>query len=853
MAVAIHPLRLLARTDADVSEVYHSFFFAEYIGGQMTLVHKVPTFRKKKVDEDLEIGVQFFITEFASKPFITDTFGQFVVTSSVGTKYNVFWRSLESRMFIAVTSFYLLTFTRELFSLLPSIPAADLYVTLLSLCETPMLPISGVQYNINFQRVLKGSSASELVDSAFIKPIKFSNVEQVCDWSINAVALSVFNAKMLVSAWEAILLERKVLVASTNAALIAPCCEFLRRLVLPLMVINTYVPYLTPLIINTLDSPLPYLVGADTNDVLNSFIDLSETVVVDLDAQEVLQPSTAFSEASAPPLMVSKLVKDLNAILLGRWSTWMTSSDSLNLQGQRTAPLAPATITDIADQVIQLFVDCNLSILSARALDDGIPTFFRKTCDYVVEMDDTAVSREISRESRFRSTSDAFTAQFGVSPCITCRKFPRILQDDVGFTVRQDAAHGIMQLIRKRHSDDVYLHFLPCWVEMDDVTFCVYEQADETPFICCSVKDVYAVSPSSAEPEGLVFEIALNANKTLMFAADNAKARRSWMGFIEQKMRRNMTSTSLLSSPTDVPLGSPSTRRPTNPSVDVSFGIQGAQSAIFTRTEEQQNSLKLGLFGLRLNKLTELEEGEAKSKYRFAVRKTQMYSYLHSLIEPGEYEDIFRKQKIAADELAANSLQLSIENYLWEGTSVQALLTKISSEVQTEKPEDDDLSELSEGSSLPEADNLKETKKEDRPSDADTGEQRTSAFMGDSNMNSAFEEVNNSCDGPFKQGCKSPSSSSTASLSTSGKGKISSESGHNVSGKSKNLFSSIKNFFGVRIAVAVELSSFPCIMNAFTFSMESRPCHGRRTTITLPARRGCRPRKRSWMKYTSQN
>jgi hypothetical protein len=707
MAIAIHPLRMLLRTDADVSPIYHAFFFAEVLPGSISLVHRIPIFRKKKVDEDLEIGLQFYLSEIAAQPFEKETFGMFVTTSSKGTIYNCFWRALESRMFIAVTSFYLFTFTRELFRIVQSIPATDLYVTLLSLCETPMLPISGMQYNINLRPQLpKLNTASTVESPDHIKQICFGTVEQQSDWTVEALAISIMNAKMLVGAWEAIVLERKVLVASKNASVVVPCCEFLRRLIHPLVLCNTYIPFLTSQIIETLDSPLPYLVGAHTDVVLSSFIDLTETVVVDLDAQEVYNPKPQTpSEVGAPPSTVARLVRELNSILVGSWTRWMSSIDSLEAEGKRTAPLAPAVVASVADRVIQLFVDCNLSLLSARALHEGVPAFFRRICDYAVEIEQPGDERSLSRESRGRSSSEIPRPEhlYGVAPCITMRKTPRIQENDMGFVIRQDAAHGMMQLIRKRHCDDMTLHFLPCWVEMDDVSLSVYEQVDEIPIMSCSVKDIYAVSPSPAEPEGLVFEIALNANKTLMFAAHKGSCRRSWMGYIEQKMRKNLTTNSLLNA--ENPALSPpgvTHKRASNPAVDPSF-VHANNSSSSTAAgagmgpsdgssggagaDDQSKTSRLGLFGLVQDRHNDLEDGEARSKYRYAVRQTQMHAYLRNLMEAGDFDEIFRKQGVKTDELAATSLQISVENYLWSEGSVQALLTRLATDTQAALPE----------------------------------------------------------------------------------------------------------------------------------------------------------------------
>lgn len=49
--------------------------------------------------------------------------------------------------------------------------------------------------------------------------------------------------------------------------------------------------------------------------------------------------------------------------------------------------------------------------------------------------------------------------------------------------------------------------FLSCWIELDQMTFSVYEFADELPIVFFLASSIEAVLPTSMEPEGLVFDI----------------------------------------------------------------------------------------------------------------------------------------------------------------------------------------------------------------------------------------------------------------------------------------------------------------------------------------------------------
>lgn len=175
----------------------------------------------------------------------------------------------------------------------------DVLATLTGLCEAPVCPAVGLQYEFMFNQDRKVN-------------IKISEGEQVDDAEIFMLATHVMNPSMIISAWEAIVLERKVLVKCSKPSLIAPCCEFFRRLVLPYVVVNTYVPVLSEQLLTAIEAPFPYLVGADTA-ILSKYpwIDLSDTVVIDLDSRMVTFPK--YDSVRAPKSMVDRLSKEISA------------------------------------------------------------------------------------------------------------------------------------------------------------------------------------------------------------------------------------------------------------------------------------------------------------------------------------------------------------------------------------------------------------------------------------------------------------------------------------------------------------------------------------------------------------
>jgi hypothetical protein len=93
-----------------------------------------------------------------------------------------------------------------------------------------------------------------------------------------------------------------------------------------------------------------------------------------------------------------------------------------------------------------------------------------------------------------------------------------------------------MQLLRERFEKEA-LHFIPCWVEMDDITLSIYEMSDELPLVLIFNKNIESVSPSPLEPEGHVFEIGVRPQSTYRLAATDQRARREWIKVIEEYTR----------------------------------------------------------------------------------------------------------------------------------------------------------------------------------------------------------------------------------------------------------------------------------------------------------------------------
>jgi hypothetical protein len=230
-----------------------------------------------------------------------------VLTTSDGSRYNAFFRSYNNIVFVAVSLFYSTQFHHNVLDFLALEASQQIDKVLLTLCELPIVAATHLNYELQLS---EGNYAT----------LSFSAIEQAKDEDMDLVALSILSPTMLVEAWEALILERKVLVVSSTDALITPCCEFLKRLVLPLTIVNTYVPLLPAQLIHTVEAPFPYLLGANTYDIVDNQVDTSDTVIIDLDRRVVFQEANRSQQSwsqQPPAKLLATMVQQVNAVILG--------------------------------------------------------------------------------------------------------------------------------------------------------------------------------------------------------------------------------------------------------------------------------------------------------------------------------------------------------------------------------------------------------------------------------------------------------------------------------------------------------------------------------------------------------
>ena len=416
--------------------------------------------------------------------------------------------------------FPLMTLSRTIFSLLTQECYSTIPQVMSTLCEYPIIDIAGSRYEINL--------------SGGVVPLQFNRLGMVDDYDMYTIATRLLSPQMMIEAWECLMLECKVLVLSSSKEVIPHCCEFLRRIVSPLEVVNTYVPLLPPTLLNAIEAPFPYLLGACTDDVIAASIDLTDTAVVYLDEQCVRRPvnESVPSNERAPRSMKSSLMKEINSVLMKGLNDWAArpSDDDKNEQLSSISPtfftsccshpMSPNVQTSQAVKIFEIFCWQNLSLLGARHCD--VRAFYRQ-CERPYYRSPTGEPAP-SKDELFRKNIPKHRGQDG-----------RV--SSMGFSCRSGVYCGCMQLLNEKKDIDIF-QFLPCWVELDKERLAVHEYADEMPLISILTNKLVAVSPSAAEPEGHVFDIQVGSQMSYRFAATDPDSRLEWLRVLEQVTSR---------------------------------------------------------------------------------------------------------------------------------------------------------------------------------------------------------------------------------------------------------------------------------------------------------------------------
>ena len=96
-----HPIWLLARTDAELTTLCHSFFILSINESkEAEVILRVPS-NREGID-DIESGLLLFVKDIVDRS-ISDEWGTFAVTTSVGTRFFVSYRRSKRRFMLTVS------------------------------------------------------------------------------------------------------------------------------------------------------------------------------------------------------------------------------------------------------------------------------------------------------------------------------------------------------------------------------------------------------------------------------------------------------------------------------------------------------------------------------------------------------------------------------------------------------------------------------------------------------------------------------------------------------------------------------------------------------------------------------
>ncbi len=142
----------------------------------------------------------------------------------------------------------------------------------------------------------------------------------------------------IILVWHCLVLERQVLVTSTQLSILTTCAEILLSLLFPMRWSHAYIPVLPHFLIPILSAPMPFLCGINKANLADALYDLSPgCVVVDLDKNLVTLGPDTDPLPPLPPYQESCLRTQLeeNAGMIFREARSLTKNDDYSDSGSR--------------------------------------------------------------------------------------------------------------------------------------------------------------------------------------------------------------------------------------------------------------------------------------------------------------------------------------------------------------------------------------------------------------------------------------------------------------------------------------------------------------------------------------
>ncbi|KAL3923848.1 MAG: hypothetical protein SGILL_001407, partial [Bacillariaceae sp.] len=142
----------------------------------------------------------------------------------------------------------------------------------------------------------------------------------------------------IILVWHCLVLERQVLLTSTQLSILTTCSEILLSMLFPMRWSHAYIPLLPSFLIPILSAPMPFLCGINKASLAEALYDLSrECVVVDLDKNLVTMGPDTEPLPPLPPQQAACLKTQLeeNAGMVFREARSLTKNDDYSDSGSR--------------------------------------------------------------------------------------------------------------------------------------------------------------------------------------------------------------------------------------------------------------------------------------------------------------------------------------------------------------------------------------------------------------------------------------------------------------------------------------------------------------------------------------
>lgn len=142
----------------------------------------------------------------------------------------------------------------------------------------------------------------------------------------------------IILVWHCLVLERQVLITSTQLSILTTCAEIFLSLLFPMRWSHAYIPVLPHFLIPILSAPMPFLCGINKANLADALYDLSgDCVVVDLDKNLVTLGPDTQPLPPLPPYQEACLRSQLeqNVGMVFREARSLTKNDDYSDSGTR--------------------------------------------------------------------------------------------------------------------------------------------------------------------------------------------------------------------------------------------------------------------------------------------------------------------------------------------------------------------------------------------------------------------------------------------------------------------------------------------------------------------------------------